>query len=414
MDFNFSKLFDGFDTLDSLAILVFMILAFLFGMAIGFILRTKKVRLLKKELKDKKKELAELRAEHEAQQEQLELKDVELKKANFELEESAAKLKRLDDDKEELYKELYSINSQLEKSQASNKTYEATIEDLNNQLLGLKTKNDQLVAEMDTEDELVNDMAEVQSIYNATRHRLEAFDEKLSRLEGENQSLRVELEEIKSSNTLSSEIVFTEAEPSREPQEDPALNMTSNEAVLGGKIIIEEREKDDLTLINGIGPFLEKQLNESGIYTFEQISQFDEKRIEEVTAEIGFFQGRIERDNWVAQAAKLQKEKLENPLAPAVRKAHPSDIEDLKIIEGIGPKIEQVLKNAGVNNWQTLAESSSEGLREILDAAGERFRLHDPGTWPAQARLATNGEWELLGEYQDELKGGREVPEEKE
>jgi hypothetical protein len=35
--------------------------------------------------------------------------------------------------------------------------------------------------------------------------------------------------------------------------------------------------------------------------------------------------------------------------------------------------------------------------------------MHDPGTWSAQARLAANGEWELLEEYQEELKGGREV-----
>lgn len=66
-----------------------------------------------------------------------------------------------------------------------------------------------------------------------------------------------------------------------------------------------EADKDDLKLISGIGPFIEKKLNEIGIYTFEQISKFSIKDIEDVTALIEFFPGRIERDNWRTQAKDL-------------------------------------------------------------------------------------------------------------
>lgn len=68
-----------------------------------------------------------------------------------------------------------------------------------------------------------------------------------------------------------------------------------------------EAEKDDLKLINGIGPFIEKKLNGIGIYTFEQISKFSEKDIEDVTNLIQFFPGRIERDQWTSQAKDLAK-----------------------------------------------------------------------------------------------------------
>ena len=68
-----------------------------------------------------------------------------------------------------------------------------------------------------------------------------------------------------------------------------------------------EADKDDLKRISGIGPFIEKKLNGIGIYTFEQISKFSSKDIDDVTNLIEFFPGRIERDNWTKQAQDLMK-----------------------------------------------------------------------------------------------------------
>jgi len=69
--------------------------------------------------------------------------------------------------------------------------------------------------------------------------------------------------------------------------------------------IASAEEKDDLKLINGIGPFIEKKLNALDIYTFKQISKFNTKDIEAVNKAIEFFPGRIERDDWVGQAREL-------------------------------------------------------------------------------------------------------------
>jgi predicted flap endonuclease-1-like 5' DNA nuclease len=81
--------------------------------------------------------------------------------------------------------------------------------------------------------------------------------------------------------------------------------------------------------------------------------------------------------------------------------------DDLKIIEGIGPKTEAVFNAAGLFSFRQVASTPVEKLDEILDAAG--LRLGDPGSWPEQARLAAEGDWEGLKQLQERLKGGRVV-----
>jgi large subunit ribosomal protein L27 len=86
--------------------------------------------------------------------------------------------------------------------------------------------------------------------------------------------------------------------------------------------------------------------------------------------------------------------------------------DDLKMIEGIGPKIEGLLHDAGILTWANLADAPTEQIQAILDEAGPRYRMHQPTTWAKQARLAADGNWTELEAYQDHLDGGRE-PEEK-
>lgn len=68
-----------------------------------------------------------------------------------------------------------------------------------------------------------------------------------------------------------------------------------------------EADKDDLKLVKGIGPFIEKKLNALDIWTFSQIAAFKEEDVQNVTDAIEFFPGRITRDNWVSQAVELAK-----------------------------------------------------------------------------------------------------------
>ena len=84
----------------------------------------------------------------------------------------------------------------------------------------------------------------------------------------------------------------------------------------------------------------------------------------------------------------------------------PNLIQDLKIVEGIGPKIEKLLNDAGISSFEQLSNATPEQLKSILNAAGPRFQMHDTTTWPKQALLAHQGQWDELKKWQDELDGG--------
>ena len=79
----------------------------------------------------------------------------------------------------------------------------------------------------------------------------------------------------------------------------------------------------------------------------------------------------------------------------------------MKKVEGIGPKIEQLLHADGINTFKLLAVAKVERLRKILHDAGSRFRMHDPESWGMQSGLAAEGKWEELQVLQDSLDGGR-------
>lgn len=92
------------------------------------------------------------------------------------------------------------------------------------------------------------------------------------------------------------------------------------------------------------------------------------------------------------------------PAEPAV----PPKPDDLKRIEGIGPKISALLQEAGISTFAQLAAAEASRLEEILAQAG-LSALAKPATWPEQASLAAAGDWEALEALHNELKGGRRV-----
>ncbi|MCB0665783.1 MAG: 50S ribosomal protein L27 [Saprospiraceae bacterium] len=104
-------------------------------------------------------------------------------------------------------------------------------------------------------------------------------------------------------------------------------------------------------------------------------------------------------------ALKAETEAQDSKPAPAAKKGKEAD---LKIIEGIGPKLESILKEAGITDLKVMSESDPEKLREILESAGNRYKMFNPDTWPKQAGLAAEGKWDELKEYQDRLDGGVE------
>jgi predicted flap endonuclease-1-like 5' DNA nuclease len=81
--------------------------------------------------------------------------------------------------------------------------------------------------------------------------------------------------------------------------------------------------------------------------------------------------------------------------------------DNLRLIEGIGPKISSVLADAGIVTFAQLAAAGVEELRQILADAGVRIAY--PGTWPEQAALAAAESWEDLQRLQSQLDRGRRI-----
>jgi ribosomal protein L31 len=102
--------------------------------------------------------------------------------------------------------------------------------------------------------------------------------------------------------------------------------------------------------------------------------------------------------------APIVDSEIEKP-APKVKKANSGD--DLTIIEGIGPKANEVLIAAGITTFSLLASTTADKVKEILDAAEAKVQHLDPTTWAQQAQLAADSKFDELKTLQDELVGGK-------
>jgi predicted flap endonuclease-1-like 5' DNA nuclease len=117
---------------------------------------------------------------------------------------------------------------------------------------------------------------------------------------------------------------------------------------------------------------------------------------------------------WALRSMACQKKIAEleaawaDRLAAASAGGAPVQRDDLKRIEGIGPRIEKMLNDDQIFTWAELADAQVERLKGLLRRGGDRYRMHDPKSWPDQAKLAAEGRWEELKELQDILQGGRE------
>ena len=101
--------------------------------------------------------------------------------------------------------------------------------------------------------------------------------------------------------------------------------------------------------------------------------------------------------------------KIESAGADVEPKPEPEPVQpdDLRKIEGIGPKISGLLHDAGILTFAQLAASEPEQIKQILTDAGPRYQLANPASWPEQAKLAADGDWDGLQELQDRLTAGR-------
>ena len=107
-----------------------------------------------------------------------------------------------------------------------------------------------------------------------------------------------------------------------------------------------------------------------------------------------------------AVAEKKEEAKPEKKSAP--KKTAKTEAVDLTKIEGIGPKGAEALANAGIDSFEKLSKAKPDQIKEILTEASSRMAHLDPTSWPKQAKMAAEGKWDELKEWQDKAKAGVE------
>ncbi len=191
-------------------------------------------------------------------------------------------------------------------------------------------------------------------------------------------------------------------------------------------------EPDNFQVIEGIGPRVNTLLLEAGYADWQALAGAEVEDLRRILQEAGNRFALSDPTNWPAQALlaatgdwealidyqkstptgrstdlDLATESKFEKLAAKKLGFSSANPHDLKVIEGIGPKVEKLLKAAGLNTWNDLAAATPEALTAILAEAGDRYRLADPASWPAQAERAAAGEWQELSQLRHRLKDAR-------
>lgn len=95
---------------------------------------------------------------------------------------------------------------------------------------------------------------------------------------------------------------------------------------------------------------------------------------------------RLAKSAWHKQPE--QSLQVDNPPPP---KTKSKKADNFKRIYGIGPELEKALHKAGIKSYKDLANTDVATLEQIVDKVNP---LLDPSSWPAQAALAADGNWD--------------------
>lgn len=227
-------------------------------------------------------------------------------------------------------------------------------------------------------------------------------------------------------------------------EEDDSYDADGARSVFGKKV-----NEDDLKIVEGIGPKTEEILNGSSINTWRQLSNTSVPQIQSILSDAGDRFQLLNPGTWPKQAgmaadgqwSKLKdyqdylvggvepgtadssppasSEPTSSGVASGTTQTFDGDAakavfgkkikqDDLRIVEGIGPKIAELLQNDGILTWRGLSNANLDRIQGVLDAAGPRYQMHNPSTWAKQAGMAADGQWQQLLDYQDRLVGGVE------
>lgn len=165
-----------------------------------------------------------------------------------------------------------------------------------------------------------------------------------------------------------------------------------------------------LSMVWGLNTQANQLLAQQGITSYEQLAASAPAQVDDaLTVSQPYYPGMEKtaiHGQWVEQSRLAAADDWDGLALYQGAYDRKALRDDLKLLWGIGPKIEQVLNDNGIYLFAQLASAPSERITEILRRAGSRFRmsgakLHE--SWPQQARLADAGDWDALQVLTDRL-----------
>jgi predicted flap endonuclease-1-like 5' DNA nuclease len=394
---------------DSNMLLFFLLSSFLLGLLAGWLMWRKKMEELAASLAQRDKDVLAFKAE-------LAQKENEIQQYQTDLSNIRTRAKGLHEEKGQIYASLQACNEENARLTGVNQQYSLELGQLNASNTDLNLR--------------LND----------------AMSQAAAKVVAP-----IAIETVPPNNNITAEVPLEIATPS-----NPIAMAVAEDSL----------RRDDLQLIEGINPHIEGLMNDASVFTFKQLADAPESQIEAILEAGGPAFAMHTASSWQTQARMAYNEQwselrayqeslkagqqaaeeeiveeavasvsteipevIETPIVepeailmevePEVAAETPTDNDmtmmaaatgqkdDLKIIEGIGPKIEELLNNAGILTFRQLADASVEEVQAILNAAGPRFRVHNPATWGQQSELAYAWKWDELKALQDKLNGGR-------
>lgn len=208
------------------------------------------------------------------------------------------------------------------------------------------------------------------------RHKADASQRIRTQFE-ENEQIREKLAQAEAENNRL-QTLLTECEEKSSGLAALGAAATDHSRFTGGEVNLSQLtdapahqippRRDDLEIIDGIGPTYAKRLNEAGIISFEQLAELTPAQIRDIIKPASW--QKIEAESWIAQAKPLSRP------------------DELAKIIGIGEVYANRLIGAGVHSFGQLAQLTPEHVREIINP--EDWHNIDPESWITQAGYLTD------------------------
>jgi len=366
----------------------------------------------------KDNEIEELKAQLDSKNDEVINVSNDLRIANADLDSATTNLDSAQSDLDSANSDLESKNNQLGEKDDSIDKKDTEIEELKSKLnakeselgeqtqaLGLLQSNlkeaEAKAADNSALEAAAADLKNEQNSHGQTKNKLASIEGQLSKANS-----ALEDEKSKAAAPISAATFFA--------------NTTASQNQRHGFLFKERPDKvDKLTNIKGVGEVLEPKLNEFGVYQYKQIALWSQDNIDAFSEDLDF-PGRVEREQWVNQAADLHRENHGEHLAPIINIYHPAKtrtivketgpsledfdgddvkadeklgilynkrpdtVDDLKRIKGVANVLEGKLNDYGVYRYKQVALWNKNNIDEFSEALAFPDRI-ERDQWIAQA-----------------------------